>query len=431
MNMAPATAPTIEFPAKLQCLFEPKRYKILHGGRGGAKSWGIARALLLIGKTRPIRVLCAREFQNSIQDSVHKLLKDQVYAMGLDDFYTVENTSIKGANGTEFGFEGIRQNVRKVKSWEGADYCWVEEAANVSKNSWEVLVPTIRKPGSEIWISFNPELDADYTYQRYVKNPPEESVVVSINWRDNPWFPEVLRKEMEQMRRDDPDAYLNVWEGHPKQALTGAVYAGEIRQATLQQRITRVPYDPSRPVDCFWDLGHADKTSIWFSQSAPFEYRMVDYYQNALQPLDHYLQVLQRRGYTYGTLWLPHDAKAKTLGTGKSIEEMTRAKGFTVRIVPKLSLTDGINAARTVFPLVYFDEDKCVDGLQALRHYRYENDHPVHDEYSHGADAFRYFGVGVKQPKKVDANGNARAAPKPRLGMMGALEQVGLGWLGK
>src|SRR5262245_60232648 len=130
-----------QFPDKLACLFEPKRYKILYGGRGGAKSWGVARALLILGASRSLRILCAREFQNSIADSVHKLLSDQIAALGLAGHYDVLQTAIRGRNGTEFRFEGLRHNVTKIKSYEGVDICWVEEAQSVSKESWDTLIP--------------------------------------------------------------------------------------------------------------------------------------------------------------------------------------------------------------------------------------------------------------------------------------------------
>jgi phage terminase large subunit len=399
---------TAEFPEKLQCLFEPKRYKVLYGGRGGAKSWGVARALLLIGAKRPIRVLCAREHQNSLKDSVHQLLSDQISALGLQDHYIIRDAFITAVNGTTFNFEGIKYNIGKIKSYEGVDYCWVEEANKVSKGSWDVLIPTIRKSDSEIWLTFNPELDTDETYIRFVKNPPQEAIVQRITWRDNPWFPEVLRLEMEDLKARDYDAFLNVWEGQCRKMLEGVVYASELRAAQENDRITRVPYEPLVAVETFWDLGRADATSIWFAQSVGFEYRIIDFYQSNQKHLDHYLQVIQNRGYTLGNTWLPHDAKAKSIGTKKSVEEQARAKGHRVKIVPKLSVSDGINAARTIFPKCYFDEVKCADGLQALRHYRYDIDketstysrNPVHDWSSHAADAWRYLAVGMKTPQE-------------------------------
>ena len=183
-----------EFPEKLDFLFEPARYKVAYGGRGGAKSWGFGRALLILAAQRPLRVLCAREFQNSIAESAHALFAQQIDLLGLGPIFDVQEKRILGANGSEFIFKGLRHNVASVKSTEGVDICWVEEARTVSKTSWDVLVPTIRKEGSEIWISFNTELEADETYQRFVKKPPTGARVVKIGWVDNPWFPAVLRQ---------------------------------------------------------------------------------------------------------------------------------------------------------------------------------------------------------------------------------------------
>ena len=398
----------LDFPAALECLFKPSRYKTLYGGRGGAKSWGIARALLLQGTTKPLRVLCAREMQTSMAQSVHKLLKDQVAAMGLDGFYEVQQYIIKGINGTEFTFHGLKHNVANIKSIEGVDICWVEEAQTVSKSSWDTLIPTIRKDGSEIWISFNPSLEADETYQRFVVKPPTGSVVQKINWSDNPWFPDVLRQEMEDLKARDHDAYLNVWEGHCKQTLDGAIYAEEVRAATIADRFTKVPYDPSKPVHTYWDLGRADKTAIWFVQMVGFEFRVIDYYENQGKALGHYLKELQGRPYVYGDHWLPHDADNELLASEQTIAQQCRAFGFKVKITPKTSVVNGINAARTIFATCWFDAEKCADGLQALRNYRYEVDpdtkqystNPLHDWASHGADAFRYFAVSLKVEAK-------------------------------
>ena len=140
-----------------------------------------------------MRILCAREFMTSMRDSVHKLLSDQIESMGLIGFYEITQATIRGKNGTEFSFVGLKNNVANVKSYEGVDICWVEEAQTVSRLSWNVLIPTIRKEKSEIWISFNPELETDETYQRFVVKPPRDSVLIKINWSDNPWFPDTLQ----------------------------------------------------------------------------------------------------------------------------------------------------------------------------------------------------------------------------------------------
>lgn len=392
----------VEFPAALEFLLHPSRYKVAYGGRGSAKSWSYARALLLHGVQRPERIPCLREFQKSIGDSVHALLKSQISALGLDGFYDIKETYIEGQNGTLFTFHGLRHNVSNIKSLEGATKAWVEEAQAVSKSSWDVLIPTIRAAGSEIWVSYNPELETDETHQRFVIRPPTGSVVRKVNYSDNPWFPEVLRQEMEDMKARDYASYLTVWEGHCRQAVEGAIYAKELQEA--EARITSVPYDRTKPVETFWDLGFADNTSVIFAQWVGFELRVIDYVQDSRRPLVDYLKILKEKPYLYGTDWLPHDARAKQLGTGKSIEEMMREAGRSVRIVPQLSIEDGINAARTLFTSTWFDRAKCADLLHCLRHYRYDVDQdtgkisrkPLHDWSSHGADAFRYLAVASK-----------------------------------
>jgi phage terminase large subunit len=397
----------IEFPEALDFLFEPSRYKVLYGGRGGGKSWGIARALLIKGTERPLRILCAREFMASISDSVHKLLSDQIYELGMDDFYTIEKATIRGINGTEFRFAGIRSNVQQVKSFEGIDIAWLEEAANVSKASFEVVVPTIRKPNSEIWISLNPELDTDYCYKQFVADPPPGALVRKINYDSNPWFPQVLRDEMELLKERDPDAYQSIWLGNCRQMLEGAVYANEIRAATEDGRFCRVPWEQSKSVHTFFDLGRGDRTSIWFVQIVGFEYRLIDFYENTGLVWTHYLKMLQDRPYVYGDNWLPHDATHELLASQMTIEQQMRAQGFKVRITPKTTISDGINAARTVFGKCWFDAEKCSDGLQSLRHYRYDMEidavtrkrEPRHDWASHAADSFRYMAVGLQDRK--------------------------------
>lgn len=446
-DIAVSTGPSAQFPSKLECLFRPKRLKVLYGGRGAGRSWGIARALLILGTQKAIRVLCAREFQNSITDSVHKVLSDQIEALGLSAFYEVQVAKIIGKNGTTFAFEGIKNNTSRIKSYEGIDYCWVEEAAKVSRASWGILIPTIRKVGSEIWLSFNPELETDYTYKRFVLARQDDSVdmlgpdlagcwesshavVMKMTWRDNPWFPEELRREMELDKARDYDHYLNVWEGYCLQMLEGVVYSRELRRAQEDGRICAVPYEPSIPVDTFWDLGRTNWTSIWFVQKVSMQYRILAYYQANYTEIDaddplggvaHFIKEIQRRPYIYGLHHLPHDAKHKKMGMKGSVEDQIKSGlgGKNVVIVPKLSLMDGLNAARMRFPNCWFDEEKCADGLNALRHYKYRvmdgqySNEPLHDGegFVDGADAFRYFAV--------DADRTSRG-----LGAAGILERM-------
>lgn len=399
-----------EFPKKLRFLFEPSRYKVLYGGRGGAKSWGVARALLILAAAKPLKVLCGREIQQSIKDSSHALLKAQIDALGLGDFYTVLATEIRGKNGSEFIFAGLKHNIQSIKSKEGVDICWVEEAQVVSKSSWATLIPTIRKDGSEIWVTFNPELEEDDTYQRFVVRPPTGAQVHKLNYTDNPFFPSALEQERLDLLTRDPVAYQNVWEGNCKRAVEGAIYAAELSRAQDEERIGRVPHDPSKPVHTFWDLGWADTTSIWIAQPVGAAFHVIDYVEGTQKDAAEFVRLLQAKPYSWGDDFLPHDADNELqAASGRSIASQLRALGRNVRIVEKTSIADGINAARTIFGQCWFDSEKCADGLHALKHYRFDVDDdgrlsrkPLHDWASHPADAFRYLAVSIQaqRPKK-------------------------------
>src|SRR6185369_15022252 len=239
----------VDIPEVFQDLFEPKRYKVYYGGRGGAKSWGFADALLIMGTQRPLRILCARELQKSIADSVHKLLSDQIMSLGLEEFYEIQKTTIIGLNGTEFLFNGLKHNATEIKSTEGIDICWVEEAEKVSEASWELLIPTIRKEHSEIWISFNTKQPNDATYKRFVFDAPGNSIVKKVSYKDNPFFPDVLEYERLELQRKDPKAYAHVWEGEFDTRYSGAVYAKWIADLKDKGHIRPdVLHDPAYPV---------------------------------------------------------------------------------------------------------------------------------------------------------------------------------------
>lgn len=382
---------------------------MLYGGRGSGKSWGVARALLIHAVQKPTRILCAREIQRTIGDSVHRLIADQIALLGFGELFTVTDTEIRCVNGSSFTFAGLRQqDAGKIKSFEGVDICWVEEAQTVSKKSWDVLIPTIRKERSSIWVTFNPELDTDETYQRFVIKPPHDAQVIKVNWNDNPWFPATLDLERRSLKARDFEAYKNVWEGDCRSALEGAIYAKEVAQLYEQGRVRPCPYDPLLPVHTVWDLGWNDQTSIVLVQRAS-EIRVIGFIEDSHRTLADYVQQLRALPYVWATDWLPHDGRAKDFKSGKSAEEMMQAMGRTVRIVENLGIEEGIRAARMVFPRVYVDP--AAEGLLAhLKRYRRsinattgEPGAPLHDEHSHAADAFRYLAVAVDQMSSAPA----------------------------
>lgn len=231
----------VKLPRKFRRIAKRSRYKVFYGGRGSAKSWTIARILIMRAASEKLRILCVREVQNSIKDSVHKLLTDQIEALGLARYFHITDNSITSATGSEFFFKGLatQRGVDAVKSTEGVDICWVEEAQNVSAASWEILGPTIRAEGSEIWVTFNPNEESDPTYQRFVANPPDDAIVVLVNYCDNPYLTSALRAEMEYLKRVDYDAYLHVWRGRTKKRSKAEIFGGKWRVEAFDDELWR------------------------------------------------------------------------------------------------------------------------------------------------------------------------------------------------
>jgi phage terminase large subunit len=393
------------FPRALQFLFKPARYKVARGGRGSGKSWGFARALLLIGASKQVRILCTREVQKSIQQSVHQLLADQIDALGLNEFYEVLKTEIRGLNGTQIYFSGLSDiTADSLKSFEGVDICWCEEAQSITEKSWKTLIPTIRKEGSEIWATYNPELESDPTHQRFVVNPPPDCVSVLMNWTDNPYFPEVLEKERQHAEKTmKAEDYENVWEGKCKPAVEGAIYFDQMAKA--DGRIGSVPHDSMLKTHVFFDLGFNDAMTIILCQKAASEIRVIHYIEGNQRTLPEYSAELKSltldgQPIQWGDVYLPHDGYAKRHQTGKSDADVMMQLGWSVRPVSNISIEQGINRARELFPRIYFCKDRTQRLIECLKRYRRginqstnEPGAPVHDEYSHGADVFRYMAV--------------------------------------
>jgi phage terminase large subunit len=401
-----------QFPAKLKGLFQPARYKVIRGGRGSAKSWSVARALIIKMRQRKLRWLCAREIQKSIKDSVYALIADQIAALGQSADWELVETEIRcKVTGSVFLFTGLQSHtVDSIKSFEGCDGCWVEEAHSVTGRSWDVLIPTIRKAGSEIWITFNPQLESDETYNRFVTNAEPSWLSVEMNWRDNPWFPAVLSDERELAQRSmKPAKYRHIWEGKCMPAVDGAIYFDEVAQAEEGGRITRVPHDRLLKTHAIWDLGWNDAMSIILVQRSTSELRVIDYIEDSHKKLSDYVEMLKAKPYTWGQDWLPHDGFSKDFKTGKSAEEMLRALGRSVARTPNTDVESGIKAAREVFDRIYFDAEKSARLIECLKRYRRnigaktgEAGAPLHDEFSHGADAFRYLALCADQLKNTD-----------------------------
>ena len=355
--------------------------------------------------SKPMRILCTREVQKSIKDSVHKLLGDQIQALGLGEFYEVIETAIRGKNGSEFAFAGLASHtVESIKSFEGVDIVWVEEGQSVSKRSWDVLIPTIRKENSEIWVTYNPELETDETHQRFVIKQSDNAIVAKVNYSDNPWFPAVLEQERQHAEKNmSVGEYENIWEGKCKPAVAGAIYYDEIAKAEAEGRVRDVPVDPLLKTHAIWDLGWNDSMSIILVQRSASELRIVDYIEDSHRTLADYAMQLKAMPLNWGTDYLPHDGHSKDFKTGKSAVEILRSMGRLVpnrEEVPEMDVESGIRAARMTFSRMYFDKTKAARLIECLKRYRRsinqktnEPGGPLHDEFSHGADAFRYMAI--------------------------------------
>jgi phage terminase large subunit len=412
----------IDLPEKLGFLLEMHPYKVVYGGRYGLKSHSCARALLALGANQRLRILCGREHQNSIDESVYHLLCSLIDEMDLGGFYRTPKTEIVGANGTNFSFIGLAEHTaHPIKSWEGADILWVEEGQAVSKRSWDMVIPTIRAKNSEIWVTFNPDMAIDDTYQRWVVNPPPGTRVVQTGWQDAEamgWFPAKENEKRLHFKRTQPDDYDNIWEGVPRSVVAGAIYAKEIGEMIKARRIRPVPYDPSLPVHTIWDLGWNDAMAvIMVQQPLPSVVNVINYYEDNFRRYDEVVQLLNSLGYRWDEDWLPHDGESHNPQTGKSpkktLQELGRKR---VKIIGNGKRPDpehGSGQVRMMFPHVYIDNStlehptgylggqRLIDCLsRTARNVPKTTGEPAEqkrDEYKHGADAFRGLATIVDQ----------------------------------
>lgn len=404
----------VQIPEAYSDLFTPSRYKAYHGGRGGAKSHSFATALVLRAIQKPELILCCREIQASIKASSKQLIDNKIQEMGAGHLFKSLDTEIRGINGSRFTFAGLRSNPESIKSMEGITFAWVEEADKVSQRSINLLIPTIRAENSEIWFSWNPVNEFDPVDMMFRgKTPPPDSIVRQVNFTENPFFPEVLKQEAEHMRLTDPDQYNHVWLGGYRQTAEGAYYARQINDAIAEGRITHVPHQAEHPVHLVFDLGMDDSTTVWMYQTVGREVQIIDYYESRYTSITDDMIAISRNPYLIGTVFLPHDGKAKQKSSGKTTQEVVEGLGYKTQIVPSISVMDGISAVRSTFNRFWFAGDKCALGLKAVRAYHEEFDEtlrigkgPKHDWSSHAADALRYLALSLDMARNnASSNG--------------------------
>jgi phage terminase large subunit len=409
-----------KLPRKLAFLREMHPYKVAWGGRNGLKSTSFADVLLELGIHQDLRILCAREVQKSLKESVHQLLVDRIQALDYSGLYRVTDKAIRGTTrNTSFLFAGLsEQTVESMKSFEGIDILWAEEAQRISKRSWQIALPTLfRTPNSECWVSMNPDMDTDETWERFVVNTPPGAVVVEMNWRDAVKCG-FFTPEQERLRQYDlvhsRNDYDNIWDGKPRTVVAGAIYATEIIEMITERRIRPMPYDPRLPVHCIWDLGWNDlMTVIMLQKPHPSALTVINYLEDSHITYVQLLAAMDSLGYRWGTNWMPHDAEQHDPKSGTNARKLLVGHGRKVRIIPKSDPEARIRAARMMFPRVYIDNTKrespperpdrqlgagfLVDRLKRYKRAipRPKTDGtvldpagPVHDAASHGADAW-------------------------------------------
>jgi phage terminase large subunit len=430
---------SVEVPRAYQPLLEDARYKGAYGGRGGGKSHFFAEQLVLRCYSRPTRAVCIREVQNSLKESVRQLIVDKIQKLGLGHLFEVLEAEIRGPRGSLIIFRGMQSyNAESIKSLEGYDIAWVEEAQSLSAHSLRMLRPTIRKPGSEMWFSWNPRHDTD-AVDALLRGPnkPRSHIVVSVNWDDNPWIDDVLLEEKDDDYLADPEMADHVWGGGYQIVTEGAYYAKLLAQAEREGRIGDFPHNRRLKVRTAWDIGVDDYTAVWFLQDNGRQVFAIDYYEVSGEGAEQVVRAAlpelvpdQREAaaamieieryspFSYDMHFLPHDVKNREWGGGAKARSQTLmelgVKPINIGVAQGPS--ERINAVRRILPIVHFNNTSRVQvGIARLRRYsRKWNDsmqtftHPLHDMNSHGSDAFGEYAVncGITPQKAI--------VPEPR-----------------
>lgn len=377
--------------------------------------------------TPGFRGVCIREVQKSLKESAKRLIEDKLEAYSLGSEFDVQAAEIKTPGGGVIIFQGMQDHTAEsIKSLEGFDRAWAEEGQSLSQRSLTLLRPTIRKEKSELWFSWNPTRKNDPVdvFFRGEQKPTGGSVV-RANWSDNPWFPDVLEQERQDDLRSRPEQYDHIWEGDYAKVTEGAYFASDLIKAKQEGRIGKVAADPLMTYRTFWDIGgtgaKADACAIWVAQWVGRELRLLHYYEAVGQPLSAHVGWLREHGYGKALCVLPHDGSTNDRVHDVSFESSLRQAGFEVEVIPNQGRGAAkmrIEAARRLFPAIWFNEATTEAGRDALGAYHERKDEerniglgPEHDWSSHGADAFGLMCVAYGDGPMVK-----RSGPKPHYG---------------
>jgi len=396
-------------------LLEPTRYKGAHGGRGSGKSHFFAEMLLEDCLYEPgamggegLRAVCIREVQKDLSQSSKALLESKLSALGLgqaDGFRVYKDVITTPGDGLVI-FKGMNDyTADSVKSLEGFKRAWWEEAQTATQRSLDLLKPTMRAAGSQLWFGWNPRFAKDPVDRMLrAEGLPTGARVVQANWRDNPWFTAELEQERQDCLRLQPDKYDHIWEGGYETVNEGAYFARQLADTRAQGRIGAVAADPLMTLRAFVDIGgtgqNADSFAMWIVQFVGMQVRVLDYYEAQGQPMAAHVQWLRDQGYTPERLqiWLPHDGEKADTVHAVTPKSALQSLGYRVTVVPnqgKGAAMKRVEAARRLFPSIWFNETSTEGGRAALGWYHEKRDEargiglgPAHDWASHGADAF-------------------------------------------
>lgn len=417
------TTHQVALPPKLIPVFTGKaRYRGAYGGRGSGKTRSFAKMTAVRGDifaSQGVKgvILCAREFQNSLDDSSFA----EVRAAILSDEYLatrweIGSTYIRHVTGNvEYVFRGLRHNRESLKGLARILIAWPDEAEQITEESWQILIPTVREEGSEIWITWNPASERSATNQRFIVNATPDMKIVKLNWRDNPRFPQVLNEERLRDMEARPDDYGHIWEGEYKTVFKGSYYARYLTEAETVQpvRITSVARDPLMTIRAYWDIGgtgqKADATAIWIAQFVGQNINVLDHYEAVGQPLSTHVNWLRKNGYEDALCILPHDGNNHEKVYKATYESALREAGFAVRTIQNQGAGAAmlrVEAARRLFPRIWFNDSTTKAGRAALRSYREKWSEerniglgPLHDWASNSADAFGLMCIDWEEPR--------------------------------
>ena len=420
---------SIRIPDKLVPVFQGEAdVRGARGGRGSAKTRTFAkmtavRTHMWDRAGREGIILCGRQFMNSLEDSsleeVKAAIQDEPW---LAPHFDIGDKYVRTKSGRiSYSFTGLARNLNSLKSKARILLAWIDEAEPVTEDAWVKLIPTLREEDSELWLTWNPEREDAPTNKRFFNSTDPRTKIVEMNWRDNPWFPDILNRVRLKDQAERPHLYQHIWEGDFLRSIEGAYYSEALNKAREDGRVGWVGEDPNLIIRLFADIGgtgaKADNFVFWAAQFVGAEIRWVNHYERQGQPISAHLAWMRSQGYSPDRckIWLPHDGDTKDRVFDVSYRSAFTDAGYEVEVIPnqgKGAAMARVEEGRRLFSRMRFDEEKCSAGLKALGWYHEKRDEergiglgPDHDWSSHSADAFGLGCIAHEEPDQPRETG--------------------------